>query len=94
MLMKFSLTLTGLTLARYGQIALRLPEVILEANNQNRYCSRHQYLPQGPLTNFLSCLVLSPGVARVVQVDESLTKMVMRLPAAILVTSNQNRYCS
>ena len=78
----------------YGQIALRLPEVILEANYQNRYCSSHKYLPPGPLTNFLSCLVLSPGVAIVAQIDDSLTKMVMRLPEAILVTSNQNRYCS
>ena len=68
------LTLTGLALARYGQIALRLPEVILEANNQNRYCTMHQYLPPGPLINFLSCLVLSPGVAIVPQIDDSLTK--------------------
>ena len=69
-----SLTLERLSLSRYGQIALRLPVVILEANNQNRYCSRHQYLPPGPLTNFLSCSVLSPGVAIVVQIDDSLTK--------------------
>ena len=74
--------------------ALRLPEAVLGTSNQNRYCSRHQYLHPGPLTIFLSCLILSPGVAIVAQIDDSWTKIVLRLPEAILVTSNQNRYCS
>ena len=60
----------GLTSAKYGLRGLRLPEVILEANNQNRYCSRHEYLPTEPLTNFLSCLVLSPEVPILAQVDD------------------------
>ena len=65
----------GLTVSRYGLRGLRLPEVILEANNQNRYCSRHEYLHTEPLTNFLSCLVLSPEVAIVPSIDDSWTKI-------------------
>ena len=63
-----------LTLSIYGHIALRLPVFILEANNQNRYCSRHEYLPTGPLTNFLSCLVLPLEVAIEAEIDDTLTK--------------------
>ena len=57
-----------------SDIVLRLSEVILKANNQNRYCTLHEYLHPGPLNSFLSCLVFSPEVNIVVQIDNSLTK--------------------
>ena len=81
---KNHLTLTGLTLSRYGQNALRLPEAILEASNQNRYCFSHHALSPEPLSSLLCFLDLSLGGIKVAKFQLDTRKQGLRLPEAIL----------
>ena len=58
----------GLRVSIYGHSPLWQPRAILEASNQNIYCSFHQYLSPEPLTTLLCCLDLSLGGAKVPKV--------------------------
>ena len=73
---------------------MRLPEAILVTNNQNRYCSRHEYLPAGPLSNFLSCFVCHQSCRKWPDLCVLVKKKAVRLPEVILEANSQYRYCS